>query len=113
MLFQKLMGKGPTSMISPSAPKGLWSWGNNTMGHLGLGDRVYRSSPTQVGTLTTWLQIVGSFKRSLALKTDGTLWSARLPHGPRLREEELPSPLRLKPTAPCGRGEGATADSSV
>ena len=75
MLFQKLMGKGPTSMISPSAPKGLWSWGNNTMGHLGLGDRVYRSVPTQVGALTTWSQILGDNKRSLALKTDGTLWS--------------------------------------
>ena len=69
------MGKGPASMISPSAPKTLWTWGNNTQGQLGQGDRVYRSSPTQVGTLTTWLQIVGSYKRSLALKTDGTLWS--------------------------------------
>jgi alpha-tubulin suppressor-like RCC1 family protein len=33
----------------------LWSWGLNSAGQLGLGDTITRSSPTQVGTLSTWV----------------------------------------------------------
>ena len=33
----------------------LWTWGRNNDGQLGLGDRVFRSSPTQVGNLSTWV----------------------------------------------------------
>ena len=35
----------------------LWSWGRNIKGCLGLGDTVHRSSPTQVGSKTTWKNI--------------------------------------------------------
>src|SRR3989344_1659915 len=76
MLFQKLMGKGPTSMISPSAPKGLWSWGSHQNGQLGLGDYVSRSSPVQVGASITWASVSAAGSNvSHATKTDGTLWS--------------------------------------
>jgi alpha-tubulin suppressor-like RCC1 family protein len=34
----------------------LWSWGNNNNGQLGQNDLVNRSSPVQVGGLTTWAQ---------------------------------------------------------
>src|SRR3990167_4020305 len=94
MLFQKLMGKGPTSMISPSAPKGLWSWGSyrtfaiktdstlwawgdnasNNYGTLGLGDIVNRSSPVQVGTLATWSLLGVASGAAFAVKIDRTLW---------------------------------------
>src|SRR3989344_6023415 len=74
MLFQKLMGKGPASMVSPSAPKTLWAWGAGYLGGLGLGDGIYRSSPTQVGALTTWSQVAADGRSRRALKTDGTLW---------------------------------------
>src|SRR3990167_9564244 len=75
MLFQKLMGKGPTSMISPSAPKGLWSWGSYQNGQLGLGDAVSRSSPVQVGASITWASVSAAGSNvSHATKTDGTLW---------------------------------------
>jgi len=57
-------------MTSP----GLFSWGYNDYGQLGLGDRTHRSSPVQVGSLTNWKQI-SSHQFSLAIKTDGTLWS--------------------------------------
>jgi len=54
----------------------LWSWGQNNLGQLGLGDTSSRSSPVQVGALTTWINIAcGSYNHTLAVKTDGTLWS--------------------------------------
>jgi alpha-tubulin suppressor-like RCC1 family protein len=54
----------------------LWSWGyNTTYGALGLGDVVNRSSPVQVGALTTWSRIAGGSYQTLAIKTDGTMWS--------------------------------------
>jgi len=42
---------------------------------LGLGDTTNRSSPVQVGGLTTWLTVSAGNYYSLATKTDGTLWS--------------------------------------
>jgi alpha-tubulin suppressor-like RCC1 family protein len=54
----------------------MWSWGRGLNGRLGLDDTINKSSPTQIGALTTWSQIAaGSTGHSLAVKTDGTLWS--------------------------------------
>lgn len=54
----------------------LWSWGSNTYGQLGLNDTAYRSSPTQVGSLTNWSYMSGyPGQYGVAVKTDGTLWS--------------------------------------
>lgn len=54
----------------------LWSWGAGIEGQLGSGNTLSRSSPVQVGALTTWLKVVASgYRCSLAIKTDGTLWS--------------------------------------
>lgn len=55
----------------------LWAWGYNQNGGLGVGDRVHRSSPTQVGTDTNWNSVSTSSGSgfTLAIKTDGTLWS--------------------------------------
>jgi alpha-tubulin suppressor-like RCC1 family protein len=55
----------------------LWSWGRNNVGQLGLNiaSTVNRSSPVQVGALTTWLNVTAGMYHSLAIKTDGTLWS--------------------------------------
>jgi len=39
--------------------EGLYSWGRNQYGQLGQGDTTSRSSPTQIGALTTWLQAAG------------------------------------------------------
>jgi alpha-tubulin suppressor-like RCC1 family protein len=59
----------------------LWTWGQNNLGQLGLGDLSNRSSPTQVGSATTWKLVSGGStsygnygKSFLAIKTDGTLW---------------------------------------
>ena len=55
--------------------RGLWSWGYNDNGQLGLNNRTYYSSPKQVGSLTTWSNITAGYRHTLATKTDGTLWS--------------------------------------
>ena len=60
----------------------MYSGGNNTNGRLGLGDTTNRSSPVQVGALTTWYSIAAGKAHTLAVKTDGTLWSWGFPtHG--------------------------------
>jgi len=56
----------------------IWSWGDNaTSGMLGHGDVVLRSSPVQIGALTTWADIfVNSGQRHVfATTTAGTLFS--------------------------------------
>lgn len=53
----------------------LWSWGNNYGGSLGQNDTVNRSSPVQIGSLTTWSSFAACGQASAALKTDGTLWA--------------------------------------
>ena len=58
----------------------LWLWGSNDYGQLGTNDRVYKSSPTQVGTATTWNDVsggnyYGTSVHAMATKTDGTLWT--------------------------------------
>ena len=55
----------------------LWVWGRNQAGALGLGNTTSYSSPKQVGALTTWLKVAagGYTGYTLAIKTDGTLWS--------------------------------------
>ena len=48
---------------------GLFAWGKNTTdGALGLGDVANRSSPVQVGALTTWTSVSGGRTHTLALR---------------------------------------------
>ena len=54
----------------------LWSWGYGSEGRLGLGnDSTNRNIPIQVGTDTNWQSVSSGGSHTLALKTDGTLWS--------------------------------------
>jgi alpha-tubulin suppressor-like RCC1 family protein len=53
----------------------LWMWGKNDYGQLGQNNLTYRSSPTQVGSLTTWSSVYNSGSVTFAIKTDGTLWA--------------------------------------
>ena len=65
----------------------LWSWGNNGYGRLGDNTTANKSSPVQIGALTTWSQVSASSNFTAAVKTDGTLWtwgayfSGKLGHG--------------------------------
>ena len=47
----------------------LWTWGSNSVGQLGLGDTANRSSPVQVGALTTWTLPSGSNTSVSCLQT--------------------------------------------
>ena len=53
----------------------LWSWGLNNTGQVGDGTLTNRSSPVQLGALTTWIRIAGGRRQGIAVKTDGTLWT--------------------------------------
>lgn len=55
----------------------LWTWGRNQAGALGIINTTNYSSPKQVGALTNWLRTAanGYTGFTLAIKTDGTLWS--------------------------------------
>jgi alpha-tubulin suppressor-like RCC1 family protein len=54
----------------------LWAWGQNSFGQLGQNNSYLfrRSSPVQVGALTTWSGVGAGQIHVLAIKTDGTIW---------------------------------------
>lgn len=54
----------------------LWGWGQNSnrLG-LGLGNLANQNLPTQIGTANDWATVSAGNVHSLAVKTNGTLWS--------------------------------------
>jgi alpha-tubulin suppressor-like RCC1 family protein len=55
----------------------LWGWGTQRNGELGL-DGAFNaafSSPVQIGTSNTWLDVASSLTSVLALKDNGSLWA--------------------------------------
>jgi len=72
---------GGQSISALKTDGSLWVWGDNSRGQLGLNQNsgqyagsYAKSSPTQVGTDTTWSQISTGQKGQWAIKTNGTLW---------------------------------------
>jgi alpha-tubulin suppressor-like RCC1 family protein len=56
----------------------LWGWGHNNFGQIGdgtHGDGTNKSSPTQIGIDSDWETIAVGLYHSVALKTNGTLWT--------------------------------------
>ncbi|MCL2680759.1 MAG: hypothetical protein FWF11_04765, partial [Coriobacteriia bacterium] len=54
----------------------LWSWGANALGRTGQGtDTGNQLTPAQIGTATNWTQVSAGSVHSLAIRSDGTLWS--------------------------------------
>ena len=49
--------------------------GFNSQGQLGHGNTTVRSSPVQVGSLTTWSKVACGRYATVAIKTDGTAWA--------------------------------------
>jgi alpha-tubulin suppressor-like RCC1 family protein len=58
----------------PVLPRELYAWGRNNHGQIGDNTLVNRSSPVQVGALTTWSQVSAAASVT-AIKTDNTLWT--------------------------------------
>ena len=66
---------GGTHTLAVKTTGTMWAWGNNQVGQLGNGQQgPDKSSPVQIGALTTWLTPSTGEDFCLALKTDGTLW---------------------------------------
>ena len=54
----------------------LWGWGQNSnLLGLGLGNLANQNLPTQIGTDNDWLTVSAGTIHTLAVKTNGTLWS--------------------------------------
>lgn len=73
------IGAGDTYSLAIKTDGTLWAWGDNDAGELGLScsgspcSWIY--TPTQVGMDTDWKEVDGGFNRTLAVKTDGSLWA--------------------------------------
>ncbi len=54
----------------------LWMWGDNFWGQTSQATTTTPiTTPTQVGSNTTWRQVSMGFGQTVALRTDGTMWS--------------------------------------
>ena len=54
----------------------LWTWGENTNGKLGDNSTSARSSPITVsGGGTDWKTVAGALQHTIAIKTNGDMWS--------------------------------------
>lgn len=72
---QLALGRPNPGVVAVKTDGTLWAWGYGNDGQLGLGDTAPRSSPVQVGALTTWSVVAASVAGFRAIKTDGTLWT--------------------------------------
>ena len=55
-------------------PGQLFTFGQNANYALGLGDLKNRSTPTLVGTQTTWVAITEATQHGIGLQSDGSVW---------------------------------------
>ena len=53
----------------------LWGWGSNIYGQLGDGTTNNYSSPIQIGTANTWIQVAEGTHHTVAIDSSGKLWS--------------------------------------
>jgi alpha-tubulin suppressor-like RCC1 family protein len=53
---------------------GLWGFGSNASGSLGLDSTINRSSPTQISVLETWKDISSAEDTTIGIQKNGTIW---------------------------------------
>ena len=54
----------------------LWAWGSNWAGQLGDGTTTDKTTPVQIiSSLTDIVSIASGGEHSIALKSDGTVWT--------------------------------------
>lgn len=69
---------GSNHVLALKANGTLWAWGNNSEGQIGnglIGVDAYNTAPAQIGNDTDWKTVAAGDMHSLAIKTNGTLWS--------------------------------------
>jgi hypothetical protein len=54
---------------------GLFAFGYNNSGQLGLGDTTNRNTPTRVGSATNWASVACGFYHTIAINTSGELYA--------------------------------------
>jgi alpha-tubulin suppressor-like RCC1 family protein len=67
---------GDSHTAAIQTPGTLWAWGNNSFGQLGnnsSGTAV--STPVQIGTASNWSRISCGYQFTVALESNGTLWT--------------------------------------
>lgn len=76
------IGAGEYFALALDADGGLWGWGRNNVGQLGLGDQADRDLPTRVaataagrGALPAIRQVGVGSQHCVAVAVDGTAWS--------------------------------------
>jgi alpha-tubulin suppressor-like RCC1 family protein len=65
---------GNRYMMAVKTDGTLWGWGANWGQQLGNGTGTNVSTPTQIGSGTTWKLVSCGYYNSCGVKTDGTLW---------------------------------------
>ncbi|MCL2680585.1 MAG: hypothetical protein FWF11_03830, partial [Coriobacteriia bacterium] len=71
-----LVSTGNTTSHAIKADGTLWSWGEARSGRAGIDTtEIVQYVPVQVGSDTDWAAVSAGGNHSIALKTDGTLWS--------------------------------------
>lgn len=67
---------GDSHTVALKTDGSLWAWGLNDSGQIGDGTIGAGSArPVQVGTLTGWTSMSAGARHTLAIRSDGTLWS--------------------------------------
>ena len=75
----KQVACGNAHVVAIKTDGTLWTWGGNSYGQLGInlsGSTIGRTTPvTTIAGGTNWKQVACGNYHTLAIKTDGTLWS--------------------------------------
>lgn len=72
----KQVSAANSNVIAIKTDGSLWTWGNNQFGQLGINNTINRSTPvtTIIGGFD-WEVCSAGRERSIAIKTDGSLWT--------------------------------------
>jgi alpha-tubulin suppressor-like RCC1 family protein len=63
------------TVVNFSSSKNIFAWGRNNYGQLGDGTSSNRYSPVQIGSASDWVSVSSGGYHSLAIKSDGALWT--------------------------------------
>ena len=108
--WSSLQASQSTTWIGATKSDGsMWVWGENQAGGLGLNNATPGySSPTQLGTETTWSSEFSLSTTSKAIKTDGTLWTWGTNYNGALGLNETATPANEGRSSPVQVGTDTT-----